>query len=114
MVSAIAACRARGEPLDRLDAVHARHPQVHQHDVRVVLGGERQRLLAVGGGADELDAVEQAEQRAQAFTDDALVVGQQDPYHAGSHSSTRKPSSVGPAFRRPPSSSARSRMPVSP
>ena len=79
----------------------------------LVLGGERDRLLAVGGGADELDPVEQPEQRAEALADDALVVGQQDPY-AGSHSSTRKPSSVGPAFRRPPSSSARSRMPVSP
>ena len=93
---------------------HARHPQVHQHDVGVVLGGERDRLLAVGGGADELDPVEQPEQRAEALADDALVVGEQDADHAGSHSSTRKPSSVGPAFRRPPSSSARSRMPVSP
>ena len=49
----------------------------------------------------------------EALADDALVVGQQHPYD-GSHSSTRKPSLVGPAFRRPPSSSARSRMPVSP
>ena len=75
--------------------------------------GERERLLAVGRGPDELDPVEQAEQRAEALADHALVVGEQDPYR-GSHSSTLKPSSVGPAFRRPPSSSARSRMPVSP
>ena len=50
----------------------------------------------------------------EALADDALVVGEQDAAYAGSQSSTRKPSSVGPAFRRPPSSSARSRMPVSP
>ena len=100
---------------DRLDAVHPRHPQVHQHDVRVVLRGQRERLLAVGRGGHQLDAVEQPEQRAEALADDALVVGEQDADHcAGSHSSTLKPSSVGPAFRRPPSSSARSRMPVSP
>ena len=63
--------------------------------------GERERLLAVGGGADELDAVEQAEQRAEALADHALVVGEQDADHAGSHSSTRKPSSVGPALQPP-------------
>ena len=74
-----------------------------------------ERLLAVGRGGHQLDPVEQPEQRAQALAHDALVVGEQDADHcAGSHSSTLKPSSVGPAFRRPPSSSARSRMPVSP
>ena len=76
-MSAIAGTR---EAADRLDAVHARHPQVHQHDVGGVLGGERERLLAVGRGADELDPVEQAEQRAEALAHDALVVGEQDPY----------------------------------
>ena len=75
---------------------------------------KRERLLAVGGGADELDPVEQAEQGAEALADDALVVGEQDADHAGSHSSTRKPSVVGSARSRPPSSSARSRMPVRP
>jgi hypothetical protein len=108
VVSAIARGRAaRGEPADRLDAVAARHPQVHQHDVGVVLGGERDRLLAVGGGADELDPVEQPEQRAEALADDALVVGEQDADHAGSHSST---GSRRRWDRRqaPPSSSARS------
>src|SRR5262249_21184613 len=63
---------------------------------------------------DEFDALEQAEQRAEALAHDALVVGEQDADHAGSHSWTRKPSSVGSAQRRPPSNSARSRIPVSP
>ena len=93
---------------------HARHAQVHEHDVGVVAGRERDRLLPVGRRADQLDAVEQTEQRAEALAHDALVVGEQDADHAGSHSSTRKPSPVGSAHRRPPSSSARSRMPVRP
>ena len=117
MVSAIARGRSpqRGEPPDRLDPVHARHPQVHQHHVGVVAAGELDRLLAVRGGADQLDPVEQPEQRAEALADHALVVGEQDADHvSGSHSSTLKPSSVGPALSSPPSSSARSRMPVSP
>ena len=58
--------------------------------------------------------VEQPEQRAEPLAHDALVVGEQDADHAGSHSSTRNPSAVGSAVSRPPSSSARSRIPVSP
>ena len=77
-------------------------------------GGEREHLLAVGRRAHQLDPVEQAEQRPQALAHDALVVGEQDPDHFGSHSSTRKPSAVGSALSRPPRSSARSRIPVSP
>ena len=79
-----------------------------------MLGGQRDRLLAVGRRADQLDPVEQGEQRAEPFAHDALVVGEQDADHAGSHSSTRNPSAVGSAVSRPPSSSARSRIPVSP
>ena len=75
---------------------------------------KRQSLLAVGGGADELDPVQQTEQRAEALPDHALVVRQQHADHAGSHSSTTKPSVVGSARSRPPSSSARSRIPVRP
>ena len=64
--------------------------------------------------ADQLDPVEQPEQRAEPLADHALVVGEHDADHAGSHSSTLNPSPIGPALSRPPSSSARSRMPVSP
>ena len=62
-------------------------------------------------------SVEQPEQHAEALAHDPLVVGEQHPDrpgHAGSHSSTRNPSAVGAAVSGPPSSSARSRMPVSP
>ena len=79
--------------------------------------GQLDSFVAVGGGADDLDAVEQPEQRREAFADDALVVGDEDADRVvmpGTHNSTRKPSAVGPAVSVPPSSSARSRMPVSP
>ena len=123
-----------------LDPVDARHAQVHEHDLGPVLGAERERLLAVGRGGHELDAVEQPEQRADALAHEALVVGEQDADRpvltvgrgvarahrrsistadlastdVGSRSSTRKPSRVGSASSSPPSSSARSRIPVRP
>jgi hypothetical protein len=53
-----------------------------------VLGGQRQRLVAVGRRADQLDPFEQAEQGAEALADHPLVVGEHDADH-GSHSSTR-------------------------
>ena len=50
-------CRApRGDPRRRLDAVDARHPDVHQHDVRAQ--GRRPTatpLVTVAGLAEHLD-----------------------------------------------------------
>ncbi len=100
-----------------LDAVAAGHAQVHQYDIWVLLGRQRQGLCAVGGQADDLDAFEQPQQSAESLADYALVVGEEHANglgHAGTHSSTRNPLPVGPAVRAPPSSSARSLMPVSP
>jgi hypothetical protein len=100
-----------------LDAVAVRHPEVHQHDVWPQLDRERECLVAVGCGADHLDPRKQPEKGAESLPDHALVVGHQDAdgrVHAGTHSSTRNPPSVGPAVSVPPSSSARSLMPVSP
>ena len=100
-----------------LDAVAAGHPQVHQHDVWPLLDRERQRLVAVGRGADHLDPGHQGEQGGESFPDHALVVSHQDAdglVHPGTHSSTQNPAAVGAAVRVPPSSSARSFMPVSP
>ena len=45
--------RARGA-----DAVEARHVDVHDHDVGAGLGHDSQRLVAIGGLADELGVVE--------------------------------------------------------
>jgi hypothetical protein len=67
------------------------HAQVHEDDVGPELGGQRHRLLAVGGGPDHLYPGQQAEQHDQALADHPLVVGDQDAdlaAHAGIHSST--------------------------
>jgi RNA polymerase sigma-70 factor (ECF subfamily) len=116
-----------GEPIaQRLgggDPVHARHAQVHEHDIGLMDQGERDRLLPVRSAGHELDATQQPEQRRQALAHESLVVGEENPdrrvagnrrRHAGSSSCTRKPSSVGSATSVPPRSSARSRIPVSP
>ncbi len=102
------------QPAGGLDAVAARHAQVHQHDVGRQLAGERDGLGAVGGGADDLDAGQQAEHHGQALADHPLVVGDEHPDHAGTARSTRNPSWSAVVTSVPPSSSARSRMPVSP
>jgi hypothetical protein len=100
----------------RRDPVDARHAQVHEDGVGSQLGGDCDGLLAVGRGADDLDAGQQPEQHHQALAHDALVVGDQHPdhrdppagllrdrpAHAGTQSSTRKPVSVGAAASVPP------------
>ena len=43
------------------------------------------RLVAVGGDADELDVVERGDQPPEAVADDAVVVGEQDADHARGH-----------------------------
>ena len=48
--------RVARQPARRLDAVHARHADVHQHDVGRVRSAARDRLLAVAGLGDDLDA----------------------------------------------------------
>src|SRR4029077_11152053 len=46
------------QPADALDAVHARHGQVHSHHVRVGLPEQLQRLLAVAGGTHQFQLLE--------------------------------------------------------
>ena len=70
------------DPGGRLEPTDARHPQVHQHDVRPVLGDTRQRLLAVGGLADDVDAVEVLQDGDHAGAEHRVVVGDQ---HADAH-----------------------------
>ncbi len=100
-----------------LDAVAVRHPEVHQHDIWPQPDRQRDCLVAVGCRAHHLYPGEQPEQGAKSLADHALVICHQDAdgrVHAGTHSSTRNPLPVGPAVSVPPSSSARSLMPVSP
>lgn len=100
-----------------LDPIAVRHPQVHQHDVwpkRIASAGASSPSAPV---PTHLDAREKPKEGAESLADHALVIGRQDaddPVHAGTHSSTRNPPSVEPAVSVPPSSSARSLMPVSP
>ena len=54
------------DPADGGDAVHVRHQQVHQDDVRLEPAGHRHALGAVGGLADDLDVVLVVEEHPQA------------------------------------------------
>lgn len=65
----------------RLDAVDARHVEIHQDDVRRTAAAVGDRLLAVGRDAGELDVRERLDQPAEAVADDAVVVGDQHADH---------------------------------
>jgi hypothetical protein len=55
-----------------------RHDEVHEDDVGLKLGGPRHRLLAIGGLTDDLDAVLELEERAQALAHHRVVVDDHD------------------------------------
>jgi hypothetical protein len=65
------------EPLEHLDAVHAGHLDVEQHQVGSLAFGQRQPFLP-GGGADELVAFV-LERHLQRVADRRLVVDHQYP-----------------------------------
>ena len=83
------------DPADRGDAVHVRHQQVHQDDVRLEAAGHRHALGAVGRLADDLDVGLEVEEDAQAHPDDGVVV---DDEHAdpGGGSVTSAPGGEAP------------------
>jgi hypothetical protein len=62
----------------RLDAVHARHADVHEHDVGVEALGERDRLVAVAGLGDHGDPARRLEHGLEARAHERLVVGDED------------------------------------
>ena len=66
------------DPPGRLEPVHLRHPDVHQHDVRPVLERGRDRLPPVRGLGHHLDA-RRAEDQPEAAADQRLVVGDDHP-----------------------------------
>ena len=66
----------RAQPLEHLDAVHARHLDVEQDQVGGLALGEREPFLA-GGGADELVAFV-LERHPQRIADGGFVVDDQD------------------------------------
>jgi hypothetical protein len=64
------------QPLEHLDAVHAGHLDVQQHEVRRFTLGQREPLLT-GGGAEELVAFV-LERHAERVADGGLVIDDQD------------------------------------
>jgi hypothetical protein len=67
------------EPAGGLDPVHARHSDVHQHDVGAVLGRRDDRLLAGFGLGDDLDVAGRLEHRLETRAHHRLVVGDDHP-----------------------------------
>ena len=80
-------------PAERLEAVHPRHRDVHEHDVRVLLDGISNRLLAVRGGADNLDVGGPVEEGRQPSPHQRVVI---DNEHSNG-SGLRNVHSRGPA-----------------
>jgi hypothetical protein len=65
------------DPPGGLEAVHFRHPDVHQHDVRTVFERSGDGLGAVGGLGDNGDPGI-AQDHAEAGADQVLVVGNEN------------------------------------
>src|SRR3954463_9902129 len=118
-----------GLPCDQLaglgDAVHLWHSDVHQHDIGVVVWRAAQRDVAVLGLGYDVERRVAGEDQAQAAADEVVVV---DQHHAdravrfghgalgswGSAARTSKRSPTRRASSVPPSSAARSRIPLRP
>ena len=65
------------EHLGRLEAVHVRHAQVHDHDVGPPSLGQRDGRRAVGRLADDADPRRAGEREAETLAHDLVVVGDQ-------------------------------------
>ena len=89
--------RVVDDPPGRLHAVHAGHPDVHQHHVGRRTAAEVQGLATVAGLADDLDLRRGAEQHDEPGAHQLLVVDDRYPDHdrssarAGRCARTRKP-----------------------
>ncbi len=70
--------QALAQDLGRLEAVHSRHADVHDHDVRTPPLCDRDRAGAVRGLPDDPDLRRAREGEAQAFAHDLVVVGDED------------------------------------
>ena len=68
--------------LDELQARHARHPYVHDQQIRAVNGDFAQRVLAVRGRIDHRVAQRfPIDQRPQSFADRRFIIGNQHVIH---------------------------------
>jgi len=110
-----------GELAGGFDAVDVGHADVEQAHVRPEPAGERHRRAAVSCLTDDLDVGLRVEDHPEPGSDDLLIVGKDDsdrhepPRPLGSTACTVHPRfRFGPASRVPPSSFARSAIPISP
>src|SRR5262249_6496296 len=95
-----------------------------QHDVRIEVPCELDRLEPVLGLRDDFQVLARLEDHPEAAADERLVVGDEDAnaahepvsWSSGKRARTRKPPArpAAPASTSPPSSAARSRIPISP
>ena len=120
--------RVGGDPAGRLKAVHAGHPDVHQHHVGPLPDRRFDGFRAVLDVADDVDVLLIAQDGAEPGPDQRVVIGDEHAdvsRHAPAHppalprrgisARTRQPVPLaGPASQLPPSAAARSRMPASP
>src|SRR5690606_9072751 len=101
--------------------VQHRHPDVHQHHLRLVLPRQRRRLGTVLGFRHDRDVAVVLAQDLQPGTHQFLVVGEhhpdghRTPPAAGRYASTAKPPPpAGPLVRLPPRAATRSDIPRRP
>ena len=71
----------RGDEPGGGDAVHARHPNVHECHVRAVLPDRRDRLLSVASLGDDADVMVLLEQGPDPGSDHRLIIGDDDVDH---------------------------------
>src|SRR5439155_16385216 len=110
-----------GQAPRRLDAVDARHSNVHEDDVRSKGADSFDRRGSVARLADHLEVGLRLEDHAEAGADERLVVDDQDldGHQAGSSMGRRActenpPAGSRPARSWPPKSATRSRIPMRP
>src|SRR5260221_1494193 len=103
----------------RLDPVLDRHPEVQKDHLGLEIAGQAARLLTGRGLADDLIAVP-LEQRAEALTEEGVIVGDDDPAAYDRLQGDKIATSFVPrpgadrTTRRPPTVPSRSRIPSRP
>ena len=109
-----------GQEARRLDAVEFGHADVEQADVGAQVASPLHGLASVRHLGDDLDAGLGVEDHRQARPHEILVVGDEDPDHAGTPAfgnvatTAQPPLARGPDVKVPPSSLARSLIPRRP
>src|SRR5437899_4075217 len=111
-----------GDAGGRLEAVETRHGDVHDDDIGAVEACQLEGFAPVRRLRDHVDPADLAQHRADALTNQGVVLGEQDTQGSGGHGSVRgnRAHTVVPVpgwesiRKSPPSSRTRSSMPSSP